>query len=87
MNEVNWSEIFNAVFEIDQLIIAITGVVAIWLTQGSEKQQKWACIIGLLGEPAWFYTSWINEQYGIFILCSFYTFAWMRGIKRYWFRR
>ena len=67
----------------DQIIIALTGCTAIWLSQG-EKGAKYASILGLIGQPFWFYATYQAEQWGIFILCFFYTIAWYRGFHRYW---
>lgn len=70
---------------IDQIGIAIFGLTAIVLSQtGSLRFIKWAPIFGLLSQPFWFYTTYVNEQWGVFILVFFYTFAWMLGIYNYW---
>lgn len=70
---------------ITQLAIALTGLLAIWLTQQSnEKLHKYASIFGLLGQPFWFYSSYQAEQWGIFVLCIGYTFVWFIGFRRYW---
>jgi hypothetical protein len=69
----------------DQALIAITGIVAIWLSQDSRAGwRKYACLFGLAGQPFWFYSSYIAEQWGIFILCFFYTFAWLKGVRVHW---
>ena len=69
----------------EQIIIAITGIVAIWLTQQSNASwKKYACLFGLAGQPFWFYSAYTTEQWGIFILCIFYTYAWMLGFKNNW---
>ena len=40
----------------EQIAIALTGVVAIWLSQDHRIQfRKWASIFGLIGQPFWFY--------------------------------
>lgn len=73
---------------IDQVAIALTGVVAIWLSQDSRKSvAKYACIFGMIGQPFWFYSAYMSEQWGIFILCFFYTFAWARGVRNNWMTR
>ena len=70
---------------IEQLLIAITGVTAIWLTQQSnEAWKKYACLFGLAGQPFWFYSAYVAEQWGIFALCFFYTYSWALGIKNNW---
>jgi len=72
----------------DQIIIAITGVVAIWLSQdGQERWRRYSCIFGLVGQPFWFYSSWQAQQWGIFVLSFFYTLAWLRGLHSYWWQK
>lgn len=70
---------------LEQIGIALTGVTAIALSQDvRESWRKWACIFGLIGQPFWFYSSWMAEQWGIFALCFLYTLAWARGFKAHW---
>lgn len=72
----------------EQIAIAFTGVIAIWLTQQkNEKWKKFACLFGIIGQPFWFYSAYTNEQWGIFILCIFYTYSWLLGIKNNWFTK
>ena len=71
----------------DQILIAITGVIAIWLTQqGNDNIKKYACLFGITGQPFWFYSAYTNEQWGIFILCIFYTYSWLLGINNHWIK-
>ena len=46
--------------------------------------KKYACIFGLIGQPFWLYTTYNSEQWGMFILSLFYTYAWWLGIKNNW---
>jgi len=69
----------------DQIAIALTGVVAIWLSQDKDESwRKYACLFGLVGQPFWFYSAYTAEQWGIFVLCFFYTYAWFKGFKLHW---
>lgn len=69
----------------EQLVIALTGGLAIWLTQqGDESWKKYACILGLLGQPFWFYSAYSAEQWGILALTFFYTYSWFVGFKNNW---
>ena len=69
----------------EQMAIALTGVVAIWLSQDVRPSwRKWACIFGLCGQPFWFYAAWSSQQWGIFALCVFYTWAWAKGVRTNW---
>ncbi len=72
----------------EQIAIALTGVIAIWLTQqGNERIKKYACLFGLVGQPFWFYSAYTAEQWGIFILCFFYTYSWLIGFKNNWINK
>ena len=71
----------------EQIAIALLGVSAIWLSQdASLKRRRWASILGLLGQPFWFYSAYQAEQWGIFLLCFFYTLAWAKGVRTHWFK-
>jgi hypothetical protein len=70
---------------LDQIGIALSGVIAVWLSQDErESWRRWACIFGMLGQPFWFYATWKAEQWGIFALCTLYTYAWARGVWTHW---
>ena len=72
----------------EQILIAFTGVVAIFLSQQSnEKLKKYACLFGMAGQPFWFYSAYTNEQWGIFVLCVFYAYSWGLGIKNNWLKK
>lgn len=71
-----------------QICIALFGVTAIWLSQDAREQvRRWAPILGLAGQPFWFYSAYTAQQWGIFALCFLYTWAWGKGLRAYWFRR
>lgn len=72
---------------IDQIAIAVTGATAVWCSQDRrERVRRWACILGTIGQPAWFYAAWTAEQWGILATCVLYTYAWLRGVWTYWIR-
>lgn len=72
---------------LEQIGIAIFGVLAIRLSQDHRRHvQRWACVAGLLAQPFWFYATYRAQQWGIFGLCFFYTWAWTRGVRTYWMR-
>lgn len=69
---------------ISQCWIIFFGISSIWLVGRLEHWKRWGYILGLIGQPAWFYTTVKYEQWGIFILAIFYTYAWIQGIYNYW---
>jgi hypothetical protein len=70
---------------IDQVGIALTGVVAIFLTQAkSERIRQYACLFGIAGQPFWFYASISASQWGITLLNVLYAAAWGKGVWQYW---
>lgn len=72
----------------EQIGIALTGVVAIWLSQDvRDSVRKYACLFGMAGQPFWFYSAYTAEQWGIFALCTLYTWAWWKGIRLHWIKK
>lgn len=70
---------------IEQIAIAFTGVTAIWLSQDSrESWRRYACLFGIVGQPFWFYSAYMAEQWGIFGMCFLYSYSWIRGIRNNW---
>ena len=49
-----------------------------------ESPYKYACLFGIAGQPFWFYSAFVAEQWGIFALCFFYTYSWLLGVKNNW---
>lgn len=69
----------------DQLVLAITGVTAAWLSQDRrEAHRKWSSVAGLISQPFWFWSAWKAQQGGIFLLCFVYTACWLRGFYYSW---
>ena len=68
-----------------QLLILVTGVLSIYLvgSPNAETRLK-AGIIGLIGEPGWFITAFLNEQLGIMILAFIYSYNWGRVVYNNW---
>lgn len=71
-----------------QILIALLGITAVWLSQDARRErQRYACIFGLIGQPLWFYTTWQAGQWGIFVLSFAYTLAWIKGVRVYWLEK
>jgi|SRR6478672_7218097 hypothetical protein len=70
---------------LDQIGITLSGIIAVWLTQDERATwRRWACVFGMLAQPFWFYAAWKAEQWGIFSMCTLYTYAWARGLWTHW---
>lgn len=69
-----------------QVMIVVPGLLAIWLTQQEYKKswKRYACIFGLISQPFFLYTTYVNNQMGMFILSIFYTYIWFIGFKNNW---
>lgn len=72
---------------IAQIFLALFGVTAIWLSQDNRPHiYRWASVLGLAGQPFWFYAAYTGEQWGIFVLSIFYTIAWAKGFYIFWIK-
>lgn len=68
-----------------QIAIAIIGVLVAWINQDpTERTRRWACVIGMVGQPFWFWSAWHACQWGVLAVTAGYTLAFMRGIWVYW---
>jgi len=71
-----------------QIMIAITGCLAIYLTQQNKAEPKrYACIVGLLGQPFWIYVTFTTAQWEMFTSSILYTLACFVGYKNNWIKR
>lgn len=71
----------------EQVVIALCGLCGIVLSQAPElRARRFGCIVGLLAQPAWLHVSWVNAQWGMFLLAIGYTCAWGYGAWAYWIR-
>ena len=66
---------------IAQIGISFFGILAIILV---SRKNKWGFVFGLLSQPFWFITAFINQQWGVFFLSIIYTCSWLYGIHE-WF--
>jgi len=70
---------------IEQIFIAVTELIAVGLLQAKSRQyRKWAAIFGLLGQPFWFYTSYQQGQWGVFMVCFCFLALWLKSLKDNW---
>jgi hypothetical protein len=70
-----------------QILIPLTGVTAIWLTQSpNENARRYACLFGLAAQPFWFWATWEAQQWGIFAVSILYTASWLRGFRTHWLK-
>ena len=73
--------------DFSQIMIFIFGCSAIWLVARKEEWKRWGYIVGLIGQPFWFYVTIKTEQWGMVGLTVFYTYSWITGIWNYWIKK
>jgi len=66
--------------------IFIFGVSAVFIVGRKEHWKRWGYILGLCGQPFWFYMAVTEDKGGIFALCVLYTYSWGQGIWNHWIR-
>lgn len=69
---------------LDQVWIFLTMVPALALLANGSR---WGHPVALLAQPAYFYTTWVYEQWGMFALTAWFAgcFAW--GTYRNFWRK
>ena len=68
---------------ISQIGIVVFGAGAIILV---AKKNKWGFVLGLISQPFWFFTSFINGQWGVFFVNIIYAGTWIFGIYEWFFK-
>jgi len=64
-----------------QVAIVILGTSSIILV---ARKNKWGFVLGLLAQPFWFITSYLNQQWGVFFVAIIYSISWSYGVYE-WF--
>lgn len=69
--------------DISQIIILLfSGSTIFFLASESKRLRKIGFLVGIVGEPAWIYTTIVNEQWGILCLSIWYTINFVRGLLK-----
>ena len=74
-------------FNMDTLVqigIPLFSCSSIWLLSRTEAWSRWGFILGLMGQPFWFYLVWQTGSWGIGITSSWYQYSLMQGFYNYW---
>jgi hypothetical protein len=70
---------------IEQIGIAVFGLIAIALTQSDDAELRpFACFFGLAAQPFWFLITWRAKQWGMFVLSGAYAGLWLMGLWNFW---
>lgn len=71
-----------------QTAIIVCGVFSAWLSQDPEfEKRKWSSIAGLIAQPFWFYSTYINDQWGMFAVSFVFLAAYARGFWEHWIKK
>lgn len=60
--------------------ILILSAAAMWLVSGRSRHARLGWALGLASQPFWLYATFEADQWGMFALAVFYTFAWANGL-------
>lgn len=63
---------------IAQVMVFVGAIAALFIGSGN----KWGFVIALCAQPAWYYTSYRNRQWGVFLVTVVYTISWSIGAYR-----
>ena len=74
-------------YTISQIMIFVCGVGSIALMSANNKHSKWGPVVGLLGQPFWFYSAITDGAWGIFASAILFTFFFSLGIYNFWLRK
>lgn len=61
----------------------VSGTSVYLINSHTPKQQFAGSCLGLASQPFWLYSTYTAHQWGMFILAGWYTYNWIRGIRKY----
>jgi hypothetical protein len=73
---------------IAQIWIAAFGLTSSFLVYcRSERVRRWAPVLALIAQPAWYISCYEAEQWGVMVLTVAYTGFHLRGLWMLWARK
>lgn len=63
-------------------ILALTPLAILLIS----KKIKWGFVAGFISQPFWIITTYLNKQWGVFIVSAIYLFIWAFGIYEWFFK-
>lgn len=68
-----------------QFSLAFFGLAALFMAMGTNaRHQRWAPIVGLLGQPFWLWFSFTASAWGLLALSLAYSAVYARGAWVQW---
>lgn len=71
---------------IAQIIVILSGVMAVLLVNRVDELKKYGSLIGLIGQPAWVYTFIYHDQWLMLVVSILYTYGWASGTWNHWIK-
>ena len=71
---------------IDVLAQAGIAILSPWAIVLVAKKNKWGFVAGLLSQPFWFITAFINNQPGVLFVSIVYSLCWLFGVHEWFFK-
>ncbi len=65
-----------------QICILCTSLPAGYLVGSKcQRRRRWGFCFGLASQPFWLTSALWHAQWGMLIMCAWYTFTWARGLR------
>jgi hypothetical protein len=73
--------------DIVQGLLLILSGTAVWLLNSKHRRRQLiGCVLGMVGQPLWLWTTWVCRQWGIFILSLVFLASYGKGAVVRWRR-
>ena len=67
-----------------QAVITLSSIAALVLVMQSTPVRRWGPVVGLVGQPAWLFSTWAHGQFGMFLVSGAFTAIYVWGVWRDW---
>lgn len=70
---------------IEQIWLFVLSSACTFLSHDTKHNwRRWAPVVGLAAQPAWYYSTWIAAQWGVLALTMIITYCHVRGLWLLW---
>ncbi len=70
----------DIIAQVGLTIFSITAIILV------ARKNRWGFVSGMISQPFWLITSYVNQQWGIFFTSIVFTFSWAYGIHEWFFK-
>jgi len=74
-------------YSFSQIMIFFGGILVAFSLNMNNRFSKYGPVLGVIFQPFWFYTTYLDRAWGTFALSFVYLAFYIAGIYNFWLRK